>query len=146
MPTPKISVLMPVHQCESYVADACNSILNQSFSDFEFIVLNDGSSDRSAEILETIAQRDKRVMLIQRENRGLIKTRNELMAVARAPLIAWMDSDDLSHPDRLLDNSTAFSSTRIWFASEAMFWKSTPRGCRSDLTASQRPTSRSWKG
>jgi glycosyltransferase involved in cell wall biosynthesis len=101
MPTPKISVLMPVHQCELYVEDACNSILTQSFSDFEFIVLNDGSTDRSAEILESIARRDDRVMLIQRENRGLIKTRNELMAVARAPLIAWMDSDDLSRPDRL---------------------------------------------
>jgi glycosyltransferase involved in cell wall biosynthesis len=101
MPTPKISVLMPVHQCERYVEDACNSILNQSFADFEFIVLNDGSTDRSAEILEAIARRDQRVILIQRENRGLIKTRNELMAVARAPLIAWMDSDDLSHSHRL---------------------------------------------
>ncbi len=101
MPAPKISVLMPVYQCESYVEEACNSILRQSFSDFEFIVLNDGSTDRSTEIIETVARRDPRVKQIQRENQGLINTRNELMAAATAPLIAWMDADDLAHPDRL---------------------------------------------
>ncbi len=66
--TPAISVLMPVYNADRYVAEAVESILNQTFTDFEFIIINDGSTDRSLEILQRYARQDKRIRLISREN------------------------------------------------------------------------------
>lgn len=98
--SPLISVIMPVYNAEGYVAEAVESILNQTFSDFEFIIINDGSIDRSLEILQYYAQHDRRIRLISRENRGLVITLNEGLALANAPLIARMDADDVAYPER----------------------------------------------
>lgn len=98
---PAVSVLMPVFNAERYLAEATESILNQTFRDFEFIVINDGSTDAGPEMLEEYAARDPRVRLVSRENRGLVQTLNEGMDLARAPLIARMDADDVSLPERL---------------------------------------------
>jgi glycosyltransferase involved in cell wall biosynthesis len=95
-----LSVLMPVYNGEKYVAEAVESILNQTFTDFEFIIFNDGSTDRSLEILQRYAQQDNRIRLISRENRGLVKTLNEGLSQAKASLIARMDQDDVAFPDR----------------------------------------------
>jgi glycosyltransferase involved in cell wall biosynthesis len=95
-----ISVLMPVYNAERYIAVAVESILNQSFTDFEFIIINDGSTDRSLDILQQYAQKDKRIRLISRENKGLVKTLNEGLALAKAPLIARMDADDIAVTER----------------------------------------------
>lgn len=97
---PAISVLMPVYNAERYVAGAVESILKQTFTDFEFIIINDGSTDRSLEILQRYAQQDNRIRLISRENHGLVKTLNEGLALAKAPLIARMDADDVAYPNR----------------------------------------------
>jgi len=99
--TPAISVLMPVYNAERYVAEAVESILNQTFINFEFIIINDGSTDRSLEILQRYARQDSRIRLINRENQGLVKTLNEGVDLAMAPYIARMDADDISYPDRL---------------------------------------------
>lgn len=98
--TPTISVLMPVYNAERYVAGAVESILKQTFTDFEFIIINDGSTDRSLEILQHYARQDSRIRLISRENRGLVKTLNEGVALAKAPLVARMDADDVAYPNR----------------------------------------------
>lgn len=95
-----VSVLMPVFNGKKYVASAICSILNQSFREFEFIVINDGSTDGSAEMLKAFAAKDDRIHLVSRENRGLIASLNEGLALGRAPLIARMDADDISHADR----------------------------------------------
>ncbi len=100
MSTPAISVAMSVYNCERFLAPAIESILSQSFTDFEFLILNDGSSDRSAEIINGYAAQDERIRPIHRENRGLIVSLNQLLAEARAPLIARMDGDDISKPER----------------------------------------------
>jgi glycosyltransferase involved in cell wall biosynthesis len=100
-PHPSVTVLMPVYNAERYVTDALESILNQTFGDFEFIVINDGSTDKSLEILKRYAAQDDRIRLISRENRGLVATLNEGLALARTPLIARMDADDISLPERL---------------------------------------------
>lgn len=97
---PAISVVMPVYNAERYIAEAVESILNQTFTDFEFIIINDGSTDRSLEILQCYARQDSRIRLISRENRGLVKTLNEGLALAKAPLIARMDADDVAFLDR----------------------------------------------
>ncbi len=100
-PSPRVSVLMPVYNSCRFVEEASASILHQTFRDFELVVLDDGSTDGSADRVRALAAQDARIRLVVRENRGLIDTRNELLSLARGELVAWMDSDDVSLPDRL---------------------------------------------
>lgn len=98
--TPAVSVLMPVYNGAAYLRAAVQSILDQSFCDFEFIVLDDGSTDDSLRILQEYARQDSRIRLISRRNRGLTYTLNELIAEARGEFMARMDADDIALPDR----------------------------------------------
>ena len=107
---PLVSVLMPVFNTVAYVGDAIESIRQQSFGDFELIVLNDGSTDGSTEVLRSFAGQDARIRLIEQPNRGLIASRNRLLDEARGEFIAWMDSDDLSHGERLERQVRAFAA------------------------------------
>ncbi len=100
MTEPAISVAMSVYNCERYVGLAIESILAQSFSDFEFIIIDDGSSDKSAAIIDDFAQIDMRIRAFHRENKGLIFSLNQALAEARAPIVARMDADDIAHPQR----------------------------------------------
>lgn len=97
---PRISVAMSVYNGERFLAAAIESVLAQSFVDFEFLILDDGSRDASPAIAARYAQRDPRVRLITRENRGLVASLNELLNLARAPLVARMDADDVCLPER----------------------------------------------
>lgn len=97
---PNISVLMSVHNGRKYLVEAVESILNQTFRDFEFIIVDDGSSDGSTEILKYYAGRDSRVRLIIQENQGLTKSLNTALGIARGEYIARMDADDISRLDR----------------------------------------------
>jgi glycosyltransferase involved in cell wall biosynthesis len=105
---PQVSVLMPVFNTASYLSDALTSVLTQTLADIELIAVDDGSQDGSTETLKSFAARDSRVRLIIRENRGIIATRNELLAAARADFVAWMDSDDVSLPNRIAAQIEAF--------------------------------------
>jgi glycosyltransferase involved in cell wall biosynthesis len=98
--TPKISVLMPVYNSSRYLAEAIESILQQTLSDFEFLIIDDGSSDASPQILQNYAQQDPRIRLTLRENRGIAKTLNQMLFQARGELIARMDADDIALPNR----------------------------------------------
>lgn len=98
---PSLSVVMPVFNCELYLKEAIQSILKQSYGNFELIVIDDGSTDGSLKLLEEFACTDSRVHVISRENRGLVASLNEGIRVAKAPWIVRMDGDDISHPDRL---------------------------------------------
>jgi len=91
---------MSVYNGERYLASAIESVLAQSFGDFEFLILDDGSRDSTARIIDAHAARDPRIRPIMRENRGLIASLNQLLAEARAPIVARMDADDLCHPER----------------------------------------------
>lgn len=97
---PTLSVLMPVYNAQRYLAEAIESILHQSFSDFEFLIINDGSTDRSLKILQRYAAQDSRIRLVSRPNTGLVVALNEMLALANADLIARMDADDVALPDR----------------------------------------------
>lgn len=99
MNRPKVSVVMSVYNGEAYLREAVKSILNQTFSDFEFIIINDGSTDRTPEILETI--KDPRVRVINQPNRGLTVSLNRGIRLAQGEYIARMDADDISEPERL---------------------------------------------
>ncbi|MBC2666046.1 glycosyltransferase [Novosphingobium flavum] len=100
MSTPAISVAMSVYNGERFLAPAIESVLGQTFGDFEFLILDDGSHDRTREIVESFAARDSRIRPILRENRGLVASLNQLLAEARAPLVARMDADDICLPER----------------------------------------------
>ena len=98
---PVISVVMSVHNGEKYLREAVESILNQTFRDFEFIIIDDGSTDGSKTILEEYAAKDSRIRLVVPwENRGLTKSLNDGLALARGEFIARMDADDIALPQR----------------------------------------------
>src|SRR5262249_45977834 len=99
---PLISVCMPVHNAERFVGEAVESILGQTLRDFEFLIIDDGSTDGSTRILRDSAARDPRIRLTCRSNRGLVATLNELVDQARGEFIARMDADDIALPDRFL--------------------------------------------
>ena len=116
---PSISVLMPVYNTEKYLAEAVESIRNQTFCDFEFIILDDGSTDRSLGILRRFARQDPRIVVHSRENRGLVATRNQLMQLARGEWLVWADSDDISYPFRIERLLKVMQSDRaiVWVGS-----------------------------
>src|SRR5438067_12011849 len=97
---PAISVIMSVYNAEAFLEAAVQSVLMQSFSDFEFIIIDDGSTDRSNQILQDYARKDNRVRLISRPNKGLTASLNEGLKLARGEFIARMDADDVAAPDR----------------------------------------------
>jgi len=94
----KISVVMSVYNGEKYLREAIDSILSQTFHDFEFIIIDDGSNDGSAEVVRSYT--DSRIRFVQQENRGLAAALNRGVLLARSGLIARMDQDDISMPDR----------------------------------------------
>lgn len=97
---PQISVIMSVYNTESYLRDAIDSILNQTFSDFELLIIDDCSSDSSVDIIESYT--DPRVRLLKnKENMGIVKISNHGLREARGEFIARLDSDDLAMPTRL---------------------------------------------
>ncbi len=98
MNNPKVSVIMSVYNGEKYVREAVCSILNQTYKNFELIIINDGSTDRTQEILETFS--DVRIRLVQQENLGLIKSLNKAIRMAKGEYIARHDADDISLPER----------------------------------------------
>ena len=97
---PEISAVLPVYNGEAYVREAVESILTQTFTDFELIIINDGSTDGSGAILRELAAGDPRIVLVERANGGLVSALNEGIERARADLIARMDADDVAMPDR----------------------------------------------
>lgn len=97
---PSLSVVLPVYNAACFLGDALDSILAQDFSDFECIAINDGSTDGSAEILNSYARRDARLRVIDQPNIGLVETLNRGVSLSRAPLVARMDADDVCLPGR----------------------------------------------
>jgi glycosyltransferase involved in cell wall biosynthesis len=100
MSPPPASVLLPVYNAERYLRPAVDSVLAQTFTDFEVILLDDGSTDGSLRILEEYAARDARCRVVSRENKGLIATLNEGLQLARGEIIFRMDADDVCRPQR----------------------------------------------
>lgn len=102
MKNPRISVVMPVHNALPFLDESIRSILEQTFSDFELVILNDASTDGSHEVLREWQKRDDRIRLHQSNQKlGLVGSSNLVVAKACAALIARMDADDVSHRDRL---------------------------------------------
>jgi glycosyltransferase involved in cell wall biosynthesis len=99
--TPKISIVLPVYNAEKFLDENITSILNQSFGDFEFIIINDESKDKSLEIIKKYSKKDERIILLNnKKNLGCVNTRNRGLRMAKGEYIAVMDPDDVSLRDR----------------------------------------------
>ena len=95
----KLSIILPVYNCEMYLRESIDSILNQSYSDFELLIINDGSTDHSLDLINSYD--DPRISVFDQANQGLAATLNRGLALASGEYIARMDQDDISHPERL---------------------------------------------
>lgn len=98
---PEISIIIPVYKVEKYLARCLDSVLAQTFTDFEVICVNDGSPDNSAKILEDYAQKDARVKILAQQNQGQAAARNNGLRHAQGEYIYFLDSDDCIHPQLL---------------------------------------------
>lgn len=144
MQNPKISVVMSVYNGERYLRQSVESILKQTFDDFEFIIIDDGSTDNASGILEEYQKSDSRIRLLRQENMGLTRSLNRGINLAKGEYIARMDSDDISTPERLakevgfLDENTEFVLVGSWAdviddgGASKIVWKS-PHYPASDL-------------
>lgn len=99
---------MSVYNAQDDLPKSIESIINQTFKDFEFIIINDGSTDQSAEILEKCAGQDTRIKLIYQENQGLTKALNSAIRESKGEYIARQDADDYSYPQRFQEQLKAF--------------------------------------
>lgn len=103
---PRVSVIIPAYNVSNYLAVALGSLTQQTFPQFEAIIVDDGSTDDSAKIAEAFVQRDPRFRLVQKANGGLSSARNAGMAAARSPYIALLDGDDAYAADKLASHVT----------------------------------------
>ncbi|MBQ3799225.1 MAG: glycosyltransferase family 2 protein, partial [Treponema sp.] len=121
---PKISVVTSVYNCERFVGETIQSVINQTFTDWEYILIDDCSKDRSAEIIQSFADKDPRIRLIRNEqNQGQCRNLNHGIQLAKGEYIARLDHDDLCYPERFqkqLDYMEAHKETVLC-------------GCRMDM-------------
>ncbi len=97
----EVSIIVPVYNVEKYLPECLESVLSQTFTNFEVICINDGSPDKCGNTLEKYARKDKRIKLITQENQGLSMARNKGLEIATGKYILFLDSDDVIHPQLL---------------------------------------------
>ncbi len=98
---PLISIIIPVYNCEKYIRECLDSVLAQTYTHWEAILVDDGSPDRAGAICDEYAAKDKRFRVIHQENRGVVSTRNRAIATATGDFLAFVDSDDTIEPTML---------------------------------------------
>lgn len=105
MNIPKISVIVPVYNTEKFLKKCIESIINQTLKEIEIILINDGSTDNSLEILQSFKEKDERIIIINKKNEGLTKTRNRGLTIAKGEYIYNIDSDDYLNENTALEKS-----------------------------------------
>lgn len=108
---PAVSVIMPAYNVEPYLAASIESVRGQTFRDWEIVVVDDGSTDRTGSIADGYARRDSRIRVVHQANRGLSAARNAGMRLARGDVFALLDSDDLWDPDFLAAQMAIFAGS-----------------------------------
>lgn len=113
MGTPALSIIIPVYNAREYLRDTVGSVLAQTFSDFELILVDDGAKDGSGELCDELAQKDPRVRVIHKENGGVAAARNTGLDAAAGDYIGWVDSDDWISPvmyELLMEQARTYSA------------------------------------
>ena len=120
----KVSVIVPAYNVGGYIADSLTSLEQQSFRDFEVLIVNDGSTDNTVDIVKQFTERDNRFRLLQKENGGLASARNCGIAHAQGEYIALLDSDDIYYPEKLATHVSCLDRSReigvVYSASRAI--------------------------
>ena len=98
---PLVSIIMPAYNCENYISEAIESVLSQSYQNWELLIVDDGSTDHSPEIIDRYAQKDVRIQSFHNKNEGVSAARNFALSKISGELVTFIDSDDVYHPDRL---------------------------------------------
>ena len=99
----KVTVIIPTYNRAQYISEAIGSILNQTYQDFEIIIVDDGSTDNTKAIVNKLQEKDQRIVYVYQENSGVSAARNAGMNISKGKYIAFLDSDDLALPNRLED-------------------------------------------
>ena len=110
-PTPLVTVVIPVYNGAEYIERTLRSVLQQTYENIEVLVVNDGSTDRTAEIVAGMARNDSRVKVFHQENQGVAAARNRGIHESRGELIGFIDADDLWHPENLDEQVACFQSS-----------------------------------
>ena len=116
---PLVSVIMPCYNMERFIADTINSVIHQTFADWELLIVDDASSDKTAAIIKNLAEQDDRIIFsVNREHAGIATTRNRCIEKSNGRFFAFLDADDIWHPEKLerqlhfmLDRHIGFSYT-----------------------------------
>ncbi len=120
----KISVIIPVYNTEKYVEECVNSVINNTLKDIEIICINDGSTDNSLAVLNSLKEKDSRITVIDKENGGLSDTRNRGIEIARGEYISFIDSDDYIHPktyEYLYKTAKEKNLEQLYFSAKTFF-------------------------
>ena len=128
--TPAISVIMPAYNVEPYIDRAIESILNQTFTDYELIIINDGSADSSGLMADDFARCDDRVRVLHQNNRGTPAARNAGLDIARGKYVFFMDPDDWAEPDMLGDMRSFCERHNLTMAVAGFYIETYARGGR----------------
>jgi glycosyltransferase involved in cell wall biosynthesis len=123
---PMVSVIMPVYNAKDYVEIAIKSVLNQTYKDFEFIVVDDGATDGSSKICDYYAAKDNRIRLIHQKNKGISSARNTGLAIAKGKYVSFCDHDDIYFSDYLMKSVTtaeALNVSLVKFGHKSEYWK-----------------------
>lgn len=107
--TPTVTVLMPAYNSASFIAEAIESVLSQTYKDYELLIINDGSSDKTQEIINSYKTKDNRIRSIKQKNIGLVATLNKGIKLAKGAYIARIDSDDIWNSDKLIKQMSVIS-------------------------------------
>jgi glycosyltransferase involved in cell wall biosynthesis len=120
MNQPIISIIIPLYNTEKYIAETIQSVLNQTYINWELIVVNDGSTDNSTSIVTSFIEKDRRISLINKSNSGVSDTRNIGTEHAKGKYIAFLDADDTWLPNNLEEKITELKDANIdWVFSDA---------------------------
>lgn len=119
---PKVSIIVPVYNAESYIEDCVQTILKQSFDDFELLLVDDGSPDKSGEICERLAQEDTRIRVFHNSNGGATSARKYGVEHAKGEWIMFSDADD-EIPSNSLDNLVSFINEETEFIAGTIYYK-----------------------
>ncbi len=107
---PLVSVIISAYNAEKYIAEALKSIIGQSYRNLEIVIINDGSTDKTLDVINLF--KDSRIRVISRGNKGLVYSLNEAIGIAKGELICRMDADDICKPDRVEKQVAVFNSYR----------------------------------
>lgn len=135
----KISIIMPVYNSEKYVSEAIESVRNQSYQNWELLIVDDGSTDRSPEIIDAYSRKDTRIKSFHQKNQGVSVARNFALHQTQGEYVTFIDSDDVYHTDRLNRMVQVFEKYRdcdMVFSRHTEFtgeWKPMEANCSADV-------------